>query len=192
MLKKTLISSAAVAALALGGAAFAQSPSTGSSGGSSAQTQTPPRSPNANENSRGTAARSRESHRCAAWRAGQRPRPGAHRNKRYEHDDDDPVQAGRQRFVHHDEPVGHRKAGRPDDHRPGAEGADQQRAAHAASHADPEGQHPHGHPRPDQRVHRGGNRAAVDGHVRAAAGPDRDDRSAVPRLSRGARGRPRS
>ncbi len=59
MLKKTLISSAAVAALALGGAAFAQSPSMGSSGGSSggssAQTQTPPRSPNANENSRGTA-----------------------------------------------------------------------------------------------------------------------------------------
>ena len=55
MLKKTLISSAAVAALALSGAAFAQTPSTGSSSGSSTQTQTPPRSPNANENSRGTA-----------------------------------------------------------------------------------------------------------------------------------------
>lgn len=54
MLKKTLITSAAAAAIALGGAAFAQSSSPGASSGSST-TQTPPRSPNANENSRGTA-----------------------------------------------------------------------------------------------------------------------------------------
>ncbi|MBX9759938.1 MAG: DUF1236 domain-containing protein [Beijerinckiaceae bacterium] len=57
MLKKTLITSAAAAAIALGGAAFAQSSASGSSGasGGSSTTQTPPRSPNANENSRGTA-----------------------------------------------------------------------------------------------------------------------------------------
>ena len=55
MFKKTLISSAAVAAIALGGAAFAQSPSTGSSSNSPGSSPTAPRSPNANENSRGTA-----------------------------------------------------------------------------------------------------------------------------------------